>query len=188
MMASKKGKYLGAVIEFRLPGYFVYGCVTEENVQHGDTILMFAPKFKTQLTSPENLYAAPVRCKIQFGARYAKSKRFSDILGIIDHLDCNQLDTGDPRFRLSLAGISDGKKWQIIRGNQRQVVPYLTEETALLSDSGIPGIEYIRKYYDDDLYPWSAELTSRGATNFDPVNFERKMQRKLKGILPSSLH
>jgi hypothetical protein len=179
MVNGSAARYVGAVIEFKLPRYFVYGVVIEENQSSGDTILMLAPKYRDAISDIPELYSAPHRCNIRFFSKFAAARKNSDILGIRGKVDLGLLPVVDLRFRLCLAGLSDDARWQIVEGRERVVVPHLTVETALLSDDGIPNAEAIRDYYDSDYYPWSAALTARGKINFDARAFEEKMRRKI---------
>ncbi len=179
MMKARSGHdHLGSVIEFRLKGYFVYGVVAGLDSMVGDTLVMFLPKFPDPIQGLDELSQTPIRCKFLFFSKVASAKQNSDLMRICGKLSNPGAYNFDERFRLSLAGISEGRKWQIIERKQRRVVDRLSEEMALLSDAEIPNVAYLQHYYDSDLFPWSAELTSRGATEFDPAEFERRMRKQ----------
>ena len=175
-----KKSYLGAVIEFRFPKWFVYGACIEENPRSGDIFLMFAPKYSGAIRTLDVLYDAPIRHKIKFSVAYARSRKNADILKIAGTIDIARLPSVDRRFRGDMSGISMRPCWQIIDGDQRTVVPYLTRETALLSEDGIPNHNFIADYYENDFYPWSAALLKRGPLNFDADAFEAEMRRRLR--------
>lgn len=178
-MGIMKRSYLGSVIEFRLPDYFVYGVVIDENPSIGDTLIMFSPKYKSPIGQLSDLINIPIRYNIMFFTKIAASRKNRDLMQILGKLDIAQLPTVDKRFRLSLAGLSKGGKWQIIEGGSRKVIESLTPDLAFLSEGEIPNIEAIREFYDSDYYPWSAVLTSRGAVSFDPSEFESQQRRAL---------
>lgn len=178
-MIKPKRTYLGSVIEFRLTNYFVYGVVIAENPNIGDTVVMFAPKYKSPIGYLTDLIQAPIRYNILFFAKIAASTKNRDLMQILGKLDIVQLPTVDKRFRLSLAGLSKGGKWQIIEGDNRRVIESLTPDLAFLSEGEIPNIEAIREFYDSDYYPWSTALTSRGTVSFDPSEFENDQRRAL---------
>ena len=178
-MGIMKRSHLGSVIEFRLPDYFVYGVVIEENPNIGDTLVMYAPKYKSPIRQISDLIDIPVRYNILFFAKLAASRKNRDLMKILGKLDIAQLPVVDKRFRLSLAGLSKDGKWQIIQGDIRKAIEVLTPDLALLSEGELPNLEAIREFYDLDYYPWSAALTSRGAVSFDPSEFESEQRRAL---------
>lgn len=170
---------LGSVIEFRFPEYLVYGVCIAEDAGSGDTLAMYARKFSSQISEIGDLAHEPVRYKILFSAKAARSRKNADILRNIGQMDPTKIPSLDRRFRSNMSGIASKPCWHVIENKARTVVPFLTKETALLSNYGIPNMEFIRNTYDRDLYPWSAELTSRGPVNFDPEAFEAEMRAKL---------
>jgi hypothetical protein len=176
----RQKSYLGSVIEFRLTHYFVYGLVFSENKSLGDSLLMFSPKFADPIENIELLYQTPIRCKFLFFAKLVAQKKNADILRIVGQLRVDRIQKIDTRFRVSLEGLAGNSKWQILDEGTRTVVPFLTTETALLSDADLPNVDYIKQYYDADHYPWCAALTRKGATNFDTDQFELEMRRRLK--------
>jgi hypothetical protein len=178
-IASSKGSKLEAVIEFNFTTYYVYGVVIEEDESRGDSLLMFAPKYSSPLKELDTLYTAQLRCKFLVPVKHVVTKKNSDLLKFVGRLDIGKLPYVDHRYRVFLPVISDKGKWQIVDGEKRIVVPYLTPETAILSDSVMPNMEYIREYFDADYYPWSAALTSRGSINFDASDLEARMRRKI---------
>lgn len=171
-------KNLGSVVELKFPGFFVYGICCEVDDRSGDSLAMLSQKFESQIDNIEELSSLPVRYKQRFFVRHARSKRFSDVCRVVGKMNMASVPKVDPRYRLCLAGLSASKGWQTIdQGNRREVVDTLTKETAMLSDDGLRGLELIQSIYDEDLYPWSSKLTSRGSTNFDPVTFEADMRK-----------
>lgn len=179
---------IGNVIEFRLPDYLVYGVCIDEDSRRGDSVAMYARRFREPISSVRDLYDEPVRSKIRYFVRLANARKNADILRVVGKMDPEHFPIMDRRFRGDMSGISEGPCWQIIDGDQRSVVPYLTRETALLSSNGFPGIEVIRHIYDNDLYPWSAELLKRGPLNFDPDAFEAEMRAKLRERIARTIH
>lgn len=177
MFQKKSG--VGDVIEFRPSNYYVYGVILVEDKARDDTVMMFTPKYESNIKNVGDLYLTPIRCIYRFFGKLARSAKNTDILKVVGKLDVSQFNPVDLRFRNSLAGISEGAKWQITNGDQRFVVPFLTIETAMLSDDGVPNMDYIREYYDSDFYPWSSELVSRGAIDFDAEEHERVQRRGL---------
>ncbi|OYU40923.1 MAG: hypothetical protein CFE33_02270 [Pseudorhodobacter sp. PARRP1] len=177
---------LGWVIEFNLGNAFVYGVVVEEDDEDGDHIVMYSPLFESAVGDVGLLSKLPIRCKFKFFAKFAKSKRQSDILRVIGTMDVANRPMSDGKFRISLGHrLSTGElmrgKWHILNGRDRVVVPVATEAIGCLSDADLPNLEYIKDYYERDLYPWSAVLTALGQTEFDPSDFEAKMRAKLVG-------
>lgn len=184
-MSSLKRSYIGSVIEFRLPNYFVYGVVVNENADGGDTIVMFAPKYTSQIETVEELYFAQIRYHILFFSKIAAAKRNQDVMRVLAKLEMSHLPKFDRRFRMCLAGISEGKKWQIVEGDSRSAIHELTPDLAHLSEGEIPNLEAIREFYDADYYPWSAALTSRGLISFDPEQMEAQKRQELEKSLPA---
>ncbi|MDB5664481.1 hypothetical protein [Cypionkella sp.] len=177
---------LGWVIEFNMGNAFVYGVVVEEDNEGGDHMVMYRPSFERAVGDVGALSKLPIRCKFKFFAKFAKSKRQSDILRVIGTMDVASRPMSDGMFRVSLGhrlhtgGLVRGK-WQILNGKDRVVVPIATEAIGCLSDADLPNLEYIKDYYHRDLYPWSAVLTELGQTEFDPIDFEAKMRANLIG-------
>lgn len=177
---SLKKNHLGAVIAFKLPEYYVYGVVIDEDQNSGDSLLMFAPKFRTPLESLDDLYLTSIRCKFLFFYKLATLKRNRDVMSVAGRLDLGRLPPTDRRFRFILPLGTGHPKWQIRDEGTTTLTPVLTQELALLSDAVIPNLDYMRQYYDADYYPWSAPLTSRGPTNFDTKKFEETMRAQMQ--------
>lgn len=171
---------LGAVIEFRLPEYLVYGVCIEADALTGDVIAMYSDKFSIPVTDVADLHGSPIRHKIKFFVQVARSRKLSDVLRVIGMMDSARWPKMDSRFRFDMSGISNRPCWQIIDGKDRIVVPHLTEATAHLSEFEIPNLDYIRNYYDSDYYPWSASQVKRGPLDFDPDMLEKKMRATLR--------
>lgn len=170
---------VGNVLEFRFPEYLVYGVCVAEDSQSGDVVAMYAKKFVSPLASVDELLREPIRETIQFVVKAARARKNKDILRIVGRMDRAQLPVLDLRFRSDMSGIATQPCWHIIEEGRRISVPFLTRETALLSEFGFPNMDFIRTTYDKDLYPWSAELLRRGPLNFDPDAFEAEMRAKL---------
>jgi hypothetical protein len=171
---------LGSVIEFRLLGYFVYGVVSKVDGQGGDTVILFEPKFKEPIHSVDELRELPTRCKILFATSRAASKRNRDVIRIVGKISNSESLDDEKRFRVFIppAPGTDKGKWQMIEvDGTRRGVASLSEEMALLSDASFPDLGVLQFYYDEDLFPWSAAMTSRGATDFDPVEFEARIRK-----------
>ncbi len=179
---------IGNVIEFRFPDYLVYGVRIEENSRRGDSVAMYARRFRDPISDVRDLYDEQVRGKIRYFVRLANARKNADILRIVGRMNAEHLPVLDRRFRGDMSGMSERPCWQIIDGDQRSVVPCLTRETALLSEDGFPGMEFIHHTYDNDLYPWSADLLKRGPLNFDPDAFEAEMRAKLREQQTPSIH
>jgi hypothetical protein len=167
------------VVEFKFPSYFVYGVCIEENARTGDRIAMYSRQFTEPLSKTEDLHGEAVREKICFVVNAAYSRKNADILRVIGKMDIAHLPELDRRFRSNMSGITEKPCWHMIEGDQRKIVPFLTRETAMLSQYGLPNMDFIRHTYDNDLYPWSAELLKRGPLDFDPDQFEAEMRALL---------
>jgi hypothetical protein len=171
---------IGSVVEFRFPEYLVYGVCIDEDSQSGDTLAMYARKFILPISGVADLTGEPVRYKILFVVKSARARRNADILRIAGKMQLDELPKLDNRFRSNMSVIASVPCWHIVENKERTSVPFLTKETALLSNYGIPNMEMIKYVYDRDLYPWSAELLNRGPLDFDAETFEREMRLKLQ--------
>ncbi len=170
---------LGAVVEFRFPGYFVYGVCIEADPKHGDSLAMYAETFPAPVEDLAALQGRPLRCKIHFFVAHARLRRFADILRVAGVTEPALLPRMDRRFRLDVSGLAGTPRWHILTGQEREVVECLTKETALLSDSAMPNMAAIQTLYGQDLYPWSASQLRGGPLDFDPVAFEAEMRAAL---------
>jgi hypothetical protein len=159
-----------------MPTYFVYGVCVQQNERSGDSLAMLSDRFETQVNDLAMLEGRMIRYKQRYFVKHAKMRRNADFLRILGRLRRDQLPEMDHRYRMSLQGLSKCGAWHIISDSARIVVPRLTREMAVLSDDGIAGLEFIQNRYDKDLFPWSAHLTSQGATDFDPLELEAEMQ------------
>lgn len=174
-----KAPRVGSVIEFNLGDYFVYGVTVKVDPVEGDSLLMFAPKIKTALLEVKSVIGLQVRNKFLFFTKLINTKQLKGSARAVSMLQGDDLPKDDGMFRLytgsypSPKGLLKGK-WQVISEGARAIHSTASEEIGRMSDASVPNLPYIKHYFDEDYYPWSAPLTGRGMTSFDPLDFEAK--------------
>jgi hypothetical protein len=104
---------------------------------------------------------------IRFPLRYALSDPSVRIVGSRPLRDDEK---NLPTFRsVGLARHGEKPKgWWIIDGEDEVWVDRLEREMAYYSDDGVYNLESLKNIYDNDLYPYSAELLRKGPLGFDP--------------------
>ncbi|WP_298563938.1 hypothetical protein [uncultured Aliiroseovarius sp.] len=162
-------KLVGKLVEFKLPKFFVYGICTHSEGTQGEIVRMLKGVHHAQnKETGSTLCSGEHFTTIRFPLRYTHKEPEIQVVS-----DCNlsKADLIRPIFR-SLGIAPAGEKpngWWIVDGNDEKWVEALTIEMASYPDDGLHNLLAIQELYENDLFPESIELLSRGPLSFDPT-------------------